>query len=89
MKTTQEMEQPAKQYQIEAIHVQLKSANDKLDNLLQIQNDYVTHPQLQESERKQKEYVDTKYGPIYKLFWAALTALVVASALIVLQLQKG
>lgn len=88
-KTAEEMEQPAKIYHIDAVMRQLDLVDKKVDQILDGQKDYVIHAQLEEAEKRMREYVDTKYGPIYKLFWAVLTALIVASALIMLQLQKG
>lgn len=85
MKTTEEMEQPAKQYQIEAVTVQLNSVNLKLDQLLLGQKDYVTHTQLEEA----KKQIEEKYGPIYKLFWVFITAIVIEGALIAFQFKQG
>jgi hypothetical protein len=96
MKSTEEMEQPAKQWQVEAVNVQLKEVSHKLDQLLQSQKDYVTHSQLEETSKQHREYTDdkvrvleTKYGPIYRLFWALMTAICIEAALIAFQIQKG
>lgn len=96
MKSTEEMEQPAKQWQVEAVTVQLNSVNLKLDQLLQSQKDYVTHSQLDEHTKQQAEYTDskikvieTKYDPITKLFWALVTAICIEGGLIGFQMWKG
>jgi hypothetical protein len=93
--TTAEMEQPAKQWQIEAVILGQKLSNDKLDQILEAQKNYVTHADLEEAAKKSAEYTDakvevlnTKYGPIYKLFWALIVAVCVQAALLVFQLNK-
>lgn len=93
MKSTQEMEQPAKQWQMEAINTEMKAVNVKLDNLLSTQNGYASQSQLKEIEDKSKAYTDSqlnvlkaKYDPLYKLFWALMTAVLVQAAFLVYQL---
>lgn len=90
----EEMEQPAKRWQVQAIQDQVQTANKKLDVL--IAKDYITPKELIESEKKlidfvngKIEVIETKYSPIYKLFWALMTAIVIESGLLVFQLVKG
>lgn len=93
MKTTEEMEQPAKQWQMEAINTEIKSVNVKLDNLLSAQNGYVSQVQLEETEKTAKEYTDNqlsvlkaKYDPLYKLFWSLLAAVLAQVGFLIYQL---
>lgn len=98
-KTTEEMEQPAKQWQMEALNTELKEVNSKLDNIMRSQNSYVSQAQLKEVERKTKEYADNKvsvlrakYDPLYRLFWALVTAVAVQAIFLAYQLvvlQQG
>lgn len=91
--TQEEMEQPAKQWQMEAINTEMKSVNSKLDNLLNAQNGYATQSQLEDIEKAAKKYTDdeiaklkAKYDLPYKLIWAALTAAVVQTIYLAYQL---
>lgn len=82
--TTDEMERPAKQYQIDAVNVQLTMVNEKLDQILEGQKAYVTHKEF----LAYKKQIDEKYGPIYKLFWLFIAALLIEGGLIAFQFSK-
>lgn len=94
--SVEEDEKPAKRYQINAIQKELKGINTKLDQILEAQKNYVTHTELESTEKLLKDYTDekfntveTKYGPIYKLFWALISAVCIEAALLAFQLTRG
>lgn len=92
MGTQEDMEKPAKQWQVADIQKDLKTLNGKIDQLLDTSKSYVTTQQLKDSELAQQKFVTeqvivikTKYDPIYRMFWALMTGVVVETAVIVLQ----
>ena len=93
--STNEMEQPAKQWQIADMQKELQMVNNKLDTLIEAAKVYVSQEQLNKTLAEAKDYTDDKqrlveerYGPIYKLFWAAITAIVVQAGLIAFLFTK-
>lgn len=88
--STDEMEQPAKQWQVKSVQEELERVNDKLDTILDVTKHYVTQGQLDAIAKDNRDYTDNKvtilegkYGPIYKLFWALIVAIVVEAAVAV------
>lgn len=84
--STDEMEQAAKQWQVKGVQDELKQVNDKLDAILDNTKNHVTQNQLDTVTQDYKSYTDSKitilegkYGPIHKLFWALITAVVIES----------
>lgn len=89
------MEQSAKQWQIADMQKELQLVNGKLDTLIEAARVYVTQDQLRHTIKEAREYTDDKqklieerYGPIYKLFWAAITGIVVQAGLIAFLFTK-
>ena len=92
--TTDEMEQPAKQWQMAAIQAELKVISGQITQLLDTATNYATHKDVQEATERQQAYTDEKYnvleakiGPIVKLFWTLVTALVITTATVVVQIS--
>lgn len=92
MGAQEDMEKPAKQWQVADIQKDLKILDGKIDQLLDTSKSYVTDKQLQDSELAQQKFITdqimiirTKYDPIYKMFWALLTAIVIETVVLVLQ----
>lgn len=92
--TVEEMEQPAKQWQVEAVNVQLKAMdaniNSKMDQLLKGSEAYATKEELLEVKKDAREYTDAKFkevAPFIKIFWAVITAVIVAAVLMYFQLK--
>lgn len=87
-----EMEKAAKQWQVADIQKDLKALDGKMDQLLVASKSYVTNQQLKDSEVAQQKLVNdsltvirTKYDPIYRMFWALMTGVVIETAVLVLQ----
>lgn len=87
-----EMEKPAKQWQVADIQKDTKALNRKMDQLLDTSKSYVTIQQLSSSQLEQQRFVTeqitvvrTKYDPIYRMFWALMTGVVLETAVLVLQ----
>lgn len=87
-----EMEKPAKQWQVADIQKDIHQLDKKMDQLLETANSYVTRHELEESGKTSINFVTeqivllkAKYDPIYKLFWALITAVVIETAVLVLQ----
>lgn len=92
MSAQDEMEKPAKQWQVADIQKDLKILDGKMDQLLITSKAYVTDQQLKDSEVAQQKLLNeslvvirTKYDPIYKMFWALMTGVVIETAVLVLQ----
>lgn len=91
-----EMEKPAKQWQVAAIQKDIHDLNTKMDQLLQASNSYVTQQDLEDHSKESNKYITNqvaliraKYDPIYKLFWALITAVAIESAVLVLQIVSS
>lgn len=87
-----EMEKPAKQWQVADMQKDLKTLNGKMDQLLITSKAYITVQQLKDSEVAQQKLLNesltvirTKYDPIYRMFWALMTGVVIETAVLVLQ----
>lgn len=63
MKSTEEMEQPAKRWEVAAISEQVKVANNKLDIL--INQPRITKEQVSEMIDSRIKDVHAKYDPVY------------------------
>lgn len=94
-KSQQELEQPAKVYQLDAVERKVDQALSKLDNIANSVSGVVTETQMEtrlkevkiqiEEDYKiliknEREQIDLKYGPTYKGIWWVVAS--VASLLI-------
>lgn len=99
--TTEQMEQPAKQWQMVAVEKELKEINIKLDRFINTAEGYASRAELELVKKEMREYVedkvkeakgiiDAKYDPIYKLFWAIITAVILELiGIVFLVLNRG
>ena len=98
--TTEEMEQPAKQWQMAAVQTELKGVNEKLDTLIEAARGYAAHADVEMAAKESRAYTDqkvkelkavteAKYDPFVKLTWALITAICIAIATSVVAIKRS
>lgn len=79
-KTQDELEQPAKVYQLNAVETKVDQLLSEVKQIAQSINGVVTNTQLEarleKFEKDLKEDIATEYGPIKKGAWVVLAAVV-------------
>lgn len=81
-KSQEELEQPAKVYQLNSVETKVDAMNLKLDTLLTQTSTFVSQSQLQEILNERDKKIHLVYGPMKRnLTWFIRTSIVEALAI--------
>lgn len=91
--TQEELEQPVKGYQLQAVQVELEGVNKKLDKVITQTSGLVTCAQLDATKKEIFETVELKYGAKIKfqdkIFWLVAGTAITGVVTSILQWALG